>query len=58
MASATASFQLGLLVGPAVGEFVLARAPLALWPGAALAALAAGSAALASSRRERSAAGS
>jgi hypothetical protein len=47
MALTTTSFQVGLLIGPAVGGFVLDRAPLALWPAAALVALTGGAAALA-----------
>lgn len=47
MALTTTSFQVGLLIGPAVGGFVLDRAPLALWPAAALVALIGGAAALA-----------
>ena len=35
MACSSFSWQLGWLVGPAVGGFVLQHEPLALWPGAA-----------------------
>jgi MFS family permease len=35
MAFSSFSWQLGFLIGPAAGGFVLQHAPLALWPGAA-----------------------
>jgi predicted MFS family arabinose efflux permease len=46
MAVSTNSWDLGFLLGPAVGGFVLAAEPLALWPLAAVACLAAGALAL------------
>jgi predicted MFS family arabinose efflux permease len=46
MAVSTNSWDLGFLVGPAVGGFVLGAEPLALWPLAALTCLAAGALAL------------
>jgi MFS family permease len=51
MALSTTSWQLGFVVGPAVGGLVLDLAPLALWPLAAVACLAAGAGALALERR-------
>jgi predicted MFS family arabinose efflux permease len=42
MAVSTNSWDLGFLLGPAIGGFILAAAPLALWPLAAIACLAAG----------------
>jgi MFS family permease len=42
MAVSTNSWDLGFLLGPAIGGFILAAEPLALWPLAALACLAAG----------------
>src|SRR5688500_5870255 len=50
MAVSTNSWDLGFLLGPAVGGFVLAGAPLALWPLAALACLGAAALALALER--------
>ncbi|HZB86192.1 MAG TPA: MFS transporter [Gaiellaceae bacterium] len=50
MAVSTNSWDLGFLIGPAVGGFVLGVAPLALWPLAALTCLAAGALALALER--------
>src|SRR5581483_6286330 len=46
-ALSTMSWGVGAIVGPAAGGVVLGTAPLALWPGAAVACLAAGGAALA-----------
>ena len=46
MAVSTNSWDLGFLLGPAIGGFILAAQPLALWPLAALACLAAGAGAL------------
>jgi predicted MFS family arabinose efflux permease len=46
MAVSTNSWDLGFLLGPALGGVILATAPLALWPLAALACLAAGAIAL------------
>jgi MFS family permease len=46
MAISTNSWDLGFLIGPAIGGFILAAEPLALWPLAALACLAAGAGAL------------
>lgn len=51
MALSTTSWQLGFVVGPAIGGVVLDVAPLALWPLAAAACLAAGAGALALERR-------
>jgi predicted MFS family arabinose efflux permease len=51
MAVSTNSWDLGFLIGPAVGGFVLAAEPLALWPLAAVACLAAGALALTLERR-------
>ena len=42
MAVSTNSWDLGFLLGPAIGGFILAAEPLALWPLAALACLGAG----------------
>jgi predicted MFS family arabinose efflux permease len=42
MAISTNSWDLGFLLGPAIGGFILAAEPLALWPLAALACIAAG----------------
>src|SRR5216117_774817 len=41
MAFSSASWQIGWLIGPAAGGFVLQHEPLALWPGAAAICLAA-----------------
>jgi MFS family permease len=46
MAVSTNSWDLGFLLGPAIGGFILAAEPLALWPLAAVACLAAGAGAL------------
>jgi MFS family permease len=46
MAVSANSWDVGFLLGPAVGGVILATAPLALWPLAALACLAAGALAL------------
>jgi MFS family permease len=46
MAVSTNSWALGFLLGPAIGGFILAVEPLALWPLAAAACLAAGAGAL------------
>ena len=46
MALRTTSWQVGFLVGPALGSFLLARAPTALWLGAAAACAGAAGAAL------------
>ncbi|MGH3034426.1 MAG: MFS transporter [Gaiellaceae bacterium] len=51
MALSATSWQVGFVVGPAVGGLVLAAEPLALWPLAALACLAAGTLALTVERR-------
>jgi predicted MFS family arabinose efflux permease len=47
MAVSTNSWDLGFLLGPAIGGFVLAAEPLALWPLAAVGCLAAGAGCLA-----------
>jgi MFS family permease len=46
MAISTNSWDLGFLIGPAIGGFILAAEPLALWPLAAIACLAGGAGAL------------
>jgi MFS family permease len=51
MAFSSFSWQLGWLLGPAAGGFVLQHAPLALWPGAAAICLLASAYALALERR-------
>ncbi|MEO8291205.1 MAG: MFS transporter [Gaiellaceae bacterium] len=51
MAVSTSSWDLGFLLGPAIGGFILAVEPLALWPLAAAACIAAGVGALALERR-------
>ena len=51
MAVSTTSWQLGFVIGPAIGGVVLDVAPLALQPLAAVACLAAGGGALALERR-------
>jgi predicted MFS family arabinose efflux permease len=51
MAVSTNSWDLGFLLGPAIGGIILAVEPLALWPLAAAACLAAGAGALALERR-------
>jgi MFS family permease len=50
MAFSSSSWQIGWLVGPAAGGFVLQHEPLALWPGAAAICLAASAYALALER--------
>jgi MFS family permease len=50
MAFSSASWQIGWLVGPAAGGFVLEHEPLALWPGAAAICLASSGYALALER--------
>jgi predicted MFS family arabinose efflux permease len=50
MALSTLSWELGFVVGPAAGGFVLQAEPLALWPLAAVVCLAAGAGALALER--------
>jgi MFS family permease len=51
MALRTTSWQIGFLAGPALGSFLLARSPTALWIGAAAACAAAAAAALLLERR-------
>lgn len=51
MAVSTNSWDLGFLLGPAIGGVVLALQPLALWPLAAVACLAAGAGALSLEKR-------
>jgi predicted MFS family arabinose efflux permease len=51
MALSTNSWDVGFLLGPAIGGFVLAAEPLALWPLAAFGCLGAGAGALALERR-------
>jgi MFS family permease len=51
MALSTSSWSIGWIAGPVVGAFVLQHAPLALWPGAAAACVAAGAGGLALERR-------
>jgi MFS family permease len=50
MAVSTISWDIGFIIGPAVGGFVLAAEPLALWPAAAVVCLLAGAGALALER--------
>ena len=50
MAVSTISWDIGFIVGPAVGGFVIGAEPLALWPLAAVVCLAAGAGALALDR--------
>jgi MFS family permease len=50
MALSTLSWELGFIVGPAAGGFILAAEPLALWPLAAIVCVAAGAGALALER--------
>jgi predicted MFS family arabinose efflux permease len=50
MAMSTISWEIGFVIGPAVGGFVLDRQPLALWPLAAAVCLLAGVGALALER--------
>ena len=51
LALSAMSWEVGFVLGPAAGGFILATSPLALWPTAAAACLAAGAAALALERR-------
>src|SRR5439155_27326089 len=51
MALRTTSWQMGFLVGPALGSILLARAPTTLWIGAAVACAAAAGGALLLERR-------
>jgi predicted MFS family arabinose efflux permease len=50
MAVSTISWDIGFIVGPAVGGFILGAEPLALWPLAAVVCLVAGAGALALDR--------
>ena len=50
MALSTISWEIGFVIGPAAGGFILAASPLALWPIAALVCVAAGAGALALER--------
>jgi MFS family permease len=50
MAFSSSSWQIGWLVGPAAGGFVLQHEPLSLWPGAAAICIAASAYALALER--------
>ena len=50
MAVSTISWDIGFIIGPAVGGFILGAEPLALWPLAALVCLVAGAGALALDR--------
>jgi predicted MFS family arabinose efflux permease len=50
MAVSTISWEIGFVIGPAIGGFVLDRQPLALWPLAAVVCLLAGVGALALER--------
>jgi len=50
MAVSTISWDIGFIVGPAIGGFILAAEPLALWPAAAVVCLFAGMGALALER--------
>ena len=50
MAVSTISWDIGFIVGPAVGGFVLQAEPLALWPLAAAVCLVAGAGAIALER--------
>ncbi|MGH3020749.1 MAG: MFS transporter [Gaiellaceae bacterium] len=50
MAVSTISWDIGFIIGPAVGGFILGAEPLALWPLAAVVCLAAGAGALALDR--------
>jgi MFS family permease len=50
MALSTLSWEMGFVIGPAAGGFVLAAEPLALWPLAAFVCIAAGAGALALER--------
>ena len=50
MAMSTLSWEMGFILGPAAGGFILAAQPLALWPLAAFVCLAAGVGALALER--------
>jgi MFS family permease len=50
MALSTLSWEIGFIIGPATGGFILASEPLALWPLAAFVCVAAGAGALALER--------
>jgi MFS family permease len=50
MALSTLSWEIGFVIGPAAGGFILAAEPLALWPLAAIVCVAAGAGALALER--------
>lgn len=50
MALSTISWEIGFIIGPAIGGFILGRQPLALWPLAAFVCLLAGLGALALER--------
>jgi MFS family permease len=50
MALSTLSWELGFILGPAAGGFILGAEPLALWPLAAVVCVAAGAGALALER--------
>ena len=50
MALSTISWEIGFVVGPAIGGFVLGREPLALWPLAAFVCVLGGLGALALER--------
>jgi len=50
MALSTLSWEMGFIIGPAAGGFILAAEPLALWPLAAIVCIAAGAGALALER--------
>jgi MFS family permease len=50
MALSTLSWEIGFIIGPAAGGFILAAEPLALWPLAAIVCVAAGAGALALER--------
>ncbi len=51
MALSATSWEVGFVVGPAAGGFILASAPLALWPIAAAVCAVAGAASLSLERR-------
>jgi predicted MFS family arabinose efflux permease len=50
MALSTISWEIGFVIGPAIGGFILDRQALALWPLAAAVCLLAGAGALALER--------
>jgi MFS family permease len=50
MAVSAISWDVGFIIGPAIGGFILAAEPLALWPAAAAVCLLAGAGALALER--------